>query len=249
MENQIWTLAHKTGSPLLRSDQVTLGFIYNKNGWKLDTDFYYKNIDGFTSRTNGFESTDENESLYEGTSEIIGIDILLKKKINNYVSWIGYTYATNNYTFDDINQGNPFRGNNDITHSLTWSHSLRLNKFQLSLGWKYRTGTPYTKAIDISTKDNEYFINYATINAETLPDYHRLDFPVLYDFAFSKKRSPVKGKIGLSVLNIYDQKNTLGRGVTVFENNDTDNNTTVTLREVTKHSLGVTPNIFFRVRF
>jgi len=249
LENQIWTLAHKTGSPLLRSDQVTLGFIYNKNGWKLDADFYYKNIDGFTSFTNGFESTDENESLFEGTNEIKGIDILLKKKINNYVSWIGYTYATNNYTFDDINQGNEFRGNNDITHSLTWSHSLRLSNFQFSLGWKYRTGTPYTKAVGIITENNEYEVNYATINAATLPDYHRLDFSLLYDFEFSKKRNAVKGKIGLSVLNIYNQKNTLGKGFTIHENTDTEYNTTATLRTVTKYSLGMTPNLFFRVRF
>ena len=249
LENQVWALAHKTGIPLLRSDQLTLGFIYNKNGWKLDTDFYYKNIDGFTSLTRGFESTEEKESLFEGTSEIKGIDILLKKKINNYVSWIGYTYASNKYTFDDINQGNEFRGNNDITHSLTWSHSLSLNKFQFSLGWKYRTGIPYTKAVGVTTTNNEYFINYATINAETLPDYHRLDFSLLYDFEFSKKRSAVKGKIGFSILNIYNKKKLLAKGYSILENIDINNNTIATPKEVTKYSLGMTPNLFFRVRF
>lgn len=247
LENQVWALAGLDGLPLLRSDQLSFGFQFSKNGWNVDVDAYYKNIDGFTSFTRGFEST---ENVFaEGSSTTKGVDLLLKKKINKYSTWLGYTYSTTDFTFDDLNAGEPFKGNNNITHSLTWSQSYKWNNLQFSLGWRYRTGIPYTRALGIVDENGNISIDYAGINAHNLSDYHRMDFSTMYEFSLSKNDTPIMGKLGFSLLNLYDRKNELSRNYALFEILDDQNNSTIELREINKFSLALTSNVVFRLSF
>jgi len=248
LENQVWTLANNEDNLLLQSDQLSLGFSYNRNGWKLDADLYYKNIEGFTSFTRGFAPANSGNDFSEGISTILGIDVLLKKRIDNYSTWLGYTYSHNTFRFDDLNQGNKFRANNNSTHSLTWSHAYKWNNFQFSLGWKFRTGIPYTNATGIVNDGEEFNIIYENVNAETLPNYHRLDASVVYGFNWSKT-SDTKVKLGLSVLNLYNRKNILNRSFSVFEFEEEDGNINAELKTIDKQSLSFTPNVFFRVDF
>lgn len=248
LENQVWALSGSEGFPILKSDQLSAGFLISKNGWNIDVDAYYKNIDGLTSLTRGFESATNNFS--EGSSNTTGIDILLKKKINNYSTWVGYTYSTTDFVFDDLNNGNAFRGNNDITHSLTWSHAYQWNSIQFSLGWKFRSGTPFTEAIGTQTDaDGDTIINYGAINAETLPAYHRMDISALYDFKLSQKANGPKAKIGFSLLNLYGRDNQLSKAYGLFVMSDDNTNQTIELGQLDKYSLGITPNLIFRLNF
>jgi outer membrane cobalamin receptor len=248
LENQVWALSGSEGFPILKSDQLSAGFLFTKNGWNLDLDAYYKNINGLTSFTRGFESANDNFS--EGSSTTKGIDILLKKKINNYSTWVGYTYSLTDFIFDDLNNGNAFRGNNDINHSLTWSHAYQWNDFQFSLGWKFRSGIPFTKALGTQLDaDGFTVISYGTINAETLPAYHRMDISALYDFKISKKENTPQAKIGFSLLNLYGRDNLLSKSFGLFSSVDENDNPTIELGQIDKFSLGLTPNVVFRLNF
>lgn len=247
LENQIWALSSEDGQPLLRSDQLTAGFLFNKGNWNIDVDAYYKNIDGLTSFTRGFESANNNFS--EGRSITRGIDILLKKKIDRYSTWLGYTYSKTDFIFEDLNEGQSFRGNNDIAHALNWSHSYKWENLQFSLGWKYRTGTPFTMPTGTTTDNGNVSIAYDGVNTATLPSYHRLDFSALYSFDLARAENPFKAKIGISVLNLYDRKNILSRDFVLASDLDNNGVERVELREINRFSLGITPNIVFRVRF
>lgn len=248
LENQVWALSQGEGFPILRSNQLSAGFLFIQNGWKLDVDTYFKNIDGLTSLTRGFESTTDNFS--EGSSNTKGVDILLKKKINNYSTWVGYTYSVTNFTFDDLNNGNSFRGNNDINHSLTWSHAYQWNRFQLSLGWKLRSGTPYTQAIGTQIDaEGDTFIAYDEINTKTLPVYHRMDISALYEFNISNKKNAPNAKIGFSLLNLYGRENQLSKIFGLFLVSDENDNQNIELGQLDKSSLGITPNLVFRLNF
>jgi len=183
----------------------------------------------------------------KGNSLTNGIDVLLKKKMRNYSTWLGYTHSRTNFTFDNLNNGNSFRGNNDIANSITWSHFYTFNKLQFSLGWKYRTGIPFTAALGIS--DEEDLITYGALNGERLKDYHRLDFSVIYDFNLSKRTNSIKARAGFSLLNLYKQRNTLSKSYIITETIDAENNVTQELTEINRFSLGRTPNIFFRLNF
>ncbi|WP_420321760.1 carboxypeptidase-like regulatory domain-containing protein [Flagellimonas sp.] len=247
LDNQIWALANGEDIPLLESYQFSTGLLWYKNGWSADIEAYYKTINGITSFTRGFESVDN--SFTEGKSTTKGIDLFFKKKWNNYSSWLGYTLSNTDFEFSDLNMGNAFKGNNNIGHSLTWSHLYTWKGLQFSLGWRYRTGIPFTEAIGTIGTGEDIQIEYGTINAKNLPDYHRLDFSLLYDFVLSKKENPVTAKIGLSIQNLYGQRNILNRSYGLFQVTDELDNSTIELQEITRYSLGTTPNVVFRLNF
>ena len=242
LENQVWSLAQEDNVPLQKSTKFSMGFNFNKKGWNLDVEFYTIKTKGITSLTRGFESTGANFS--EGESNVSGLDVLLKKRINNYRTWLSYTTTKKDFKFDAINNSKAFAGNFHIGHQVYWSHSYKLNMFDFSLGWRFRTGIPYTKALRLD--ESEALIIYDKINNERLPNYHRLDFSVTYKFNFSKSES-WKGKFGFSLLNIYNKKNILSKDYRIRFS--TSQNTPFFLQETTKASLGVTPNLVFRVEF
>ncbi len=246
LENQIWVLADGEDVPILKSFQLTSGFAFSKKGWKVDVDGYIKNIDGLSSLTRGFSSENNNFSI--GKSKVLGVDVLIKKKINNYRTWLSYSLISNKFTFQDIDEGKPFPGNFDIRNHVTWSHSYLLRGFNFSLGWNLRSGIPFTKAIGILEEEGVTpQVNYGKTNLERLPSYSRLDFSVTYKFNFSESQK-WKGKLGLSLLNITDTQNLLGKQYKVSSVFDGEKEVN-SLQEINKYSLGVTPNIVFRVEF
>ncbi len=171
--------------------------------------------------------------------------VLLKKKIRDYRTWLSYSLTENEFIFSNINEGNSFSGNSDITHHLTWSHSYEWSNFNISLGWNIRTGIPYTKANGIIDTIDGMLIDFDNTNSGRLPDYHRLDISTTYKFNISKNKK-WRGKFGVSLLNIYNRKNVLSRTYEIRPSTtqDPDN-----LREINKSSLGITPNLVFRMEF
>ena len=243
LENQIWVLSDKEEISVLNNHQFTTGLNFKKNNWNIDIEGYLKRTNGLNTFTRGFSTS--NDTFLEGKSNIIGVDVLIKKRIADYSTFLSYTLSNNKYKFNAINNGASFNGNQDTKHQFSWSHAYRYKEFDFSLGWNYRTGIPYTNASEL-LQDNQqdYYINYGQINAKRLPDYHRLDFSATYKFLFSKNEK-VKGKIGFSLLNIYNQKNILSRKYDIRLDADDE----AKLQEQDKFSLGVTPNFVFRFNF
>ncbi|WP_242158073.1 TonB-dependent receptor plug domain-containing protein [Aestuariivivens sediminis] len=243
LENQVWVLSDGEDIPILKSTQLTTGMIFSKNGWNLDVELYYKKIDGLTSITLGFDRRQDFFSI--GESDVFGLDVLIKKKIQNYRTWLSYSLINNDFLFKTINNGEKFPGNTDITHNLVWSHTYEWNHFNLSLGWNIRTGIPFTRATGTENTPNGTVIVFEDTNRARLPDYHRLDLSATYTFKLSKKDN-WKGKLGVSLLNIYNRENVLSRTYEIRQNTQ---NSEAELREINKTSLGLTPNLVFRVQF
>jgi hypothetical protein len=243
LENQIWVLSDGERIPVLKSTQFTTGFVFSKTGWHIGLEGYYKDIQGLTSFTIGFDNADDFFS--QGKSKVLGLDLLIKKKINKYRTWLSYSLINNEFTFADINSGNSFPGNFDITHHLNWSHTYEWYRFNVSLGWNIRTGIPYTRALGISETNGGFVIDYDETNKERLPNYHRLDISTTYKFNISEN-GKWKGKLGFSLLNIYNKKNTLSR---TYEKRQSVDQNNQELREINKSSLGITPNLVFRIEF
>lgn len=243
LENQIWVISDGSSIPVLKSIQLTSGFVFNKNGWDIDLEGYYKNVKGLTSFTLGFENVDDFFS--RGKSNILGLELLVKKKIQNYRTWLSYSFIDNDFTFNNINNGDLFSGNSDITHQLTWSHTYEWKRVDISLGWNLRTGIPYTKAIGIMDTPNGSVIEFDETNGDRLSNYHRLDISATYKFNISNNEK-WKGKLGFSLLNIYNQKNVLSR---TYEKRQSNTDASEVLREINKISLGITPNLVLRIDF
>ena len=249
LENDIWAISDNITIPVLRSNQVSLGFLFQKNGWNLDVDFYSKKIDGLTLLTEDLVT--RAPSYLAGKNSVNGMDLLLKKRFGNYRSWISYTLSSSDFTYDRLNNGNSFSGTYDIPHSLVWSHTYNYNKFQFSLGWKMRSGTPYTKGLHLEPAKNnpmKKVIVFGEINAERLPNTQKIDFSATYKFKLSKK-GKTEGKLGISLLNIFNTKNILDRTYETKFIRRQGNNENEILVETDKVSIGLTPNMVFRVNF
>jgi len=248
LENQVWAIANGEEFPVLKSRQISTGVVFSKKGWRVDLDTYYKKITGLTSFNRSFGNTSVLETFTQGNSRIYGVDVLIEKQINNYKTWMGYSYTDNDFEFSRINNGLAFEGNYDIRHYFRWAHSYTIKNFEFSLGWNYRTGTPYTPVTSETQPNGDLFVFIGDTNSTRIPDYHRLDFSGTYTFNFDKKNN-IKGKIGFSLLNIYDRQNLLERYYEIRPFLNQDNNVQFRLETVDKFSLGMTPNLVFRVDF
>ncbi|KZS41334.1 hypothetical protein AWE51_21765 [Aquimarina aggregata] len=236
LQNNIWIHANDE-IPVLESTQFSTGLLFSKNDWNIEIDGYYKNIDGLTSITNGFNTG--NLELSTGESRITGVDILLKKKFNGFRTWIGYTFNDIEYTFPEI-QDAPFPGNNDITHNFRVSNTYEVNQWEFSLGWLWRSGAPFTEADLINDE-----IEYGTPNAKRLKNYHRLDISAIHRFNLNTSGS-WRGHLGASIQNVYNRKIPISIRYQADENPNTDE---VELEVLRQESLGITPNLIFRMYF
>ncbi|WP_435624573.1 TonB-dependent receptor [Flagellimonas sp.] len=240
LQSGIWTLTDDEDFPLLESEQFSGGILLDFGGWTIDLDGYFKNIDGLTSFTNGF--TNASEEYSQGTSDIFGIDLLIKKQLRNYHFWLGYTYNSVQYQFEELAIGK-FPGNNDITHNLTLSNTYEKGNWRFSLGWNFRTGAPFTPVSGFDALEGD--IIFGPINSRRLPDYHRLDASAQYQFRFSAKKHQ-KGTLGVSFQNMYSRQVPLSVFYRVDENPQTGLQEIDQLEQL---SLGFTPNFLVRFNF
>ncbi|PKV48927.1 outer membrane receptor protein involved in Fe transport [Aquimarina sp. MAR_2010_214] len=236
LENNLWIHANEE-VPVLKSTQFSTGFLFSKKGWNFEIDGYYKNINGLTSITNGFSTI--NRDLSTGESIIYGIDVLLKKKFKNFRTWLGYTFNDIKYTFPEIQEAS-FPGNNDITHNFRISNTYKINDWEFSLGWLWRSGAPFTDAGLVNDK-----IKYGAINAKRLPEYHRLDISAIYRFDFNKTGN-WRGQIGASIQNLYNRQVPVSISYRVDDNATTGE---IELDKLRQQSLGITPNVVLRIYF
>ncbi|MBX2829006.1 MAG: TonB-dependent receptor [Flavobacteriaceae bacterium] len=236
LENRLWRLADGNTFPIIKSHQVSAGMVYNNKGWTLDADAYYKKIDGLTALALGFLNPLDSQ-FHIGEQKIVGADFYIKKDFSSFNTWFSYSINQVRSKYRELNNDDYFTASNSIRHNVTASVTYRLKGFEVALGWNWHTGRPFTEAITIPSTDELYF---QKINTKRLPNYHRLDISSTYTFRFSKT-SPLRGKMGFSIRNLYDKRNYLSREY--FGNNNINDPVTV----VDRFSLGFTPNFLLRL--
>ncbi|MEN3322950.1 TonB-dependent receptor plug domain-containing protein [Mariniflexile soesokkakense] len=223
--------------PVLKSKQASAGIHFNKNKLLISAETYIKKVDGITTRSQGFQNQYQFVNS-TGSYEIKGVDVLLNKQFTNIIStWVSYSYNTNNYRFDTLNNGKSFPNNADIKHAVTFGGTYTYNSFKFALGLNWHSGKPTTTPSSNDTP-NDDVITYQNPNSSNLKDYLRTDCSATYLFNISNTS---KATVGASIWNISNEKNILNTYYTL----DSENNVT----KVENHSLGITPNISFRVHF
>ncbi|WP_046745068.1 TonB-dependent receptor plug domain-containing protein [Kordia zhangzhouensis] len=236
IEKRRWTLANGTSVPLIESKQASIGMQYTKNNLLLSAEAYLKEVEGITTRSQGFQNQYQFVNAV-GKYTTFGMDVLFNKKWHDLNIWMSYSLSKNEYKFESLNNGMRFPNNLDITHNLTLGGTYSWKKFEFSLGTYFRSGKPTTGVNSPAIVNNE--INYNTPNTENLEDYFRTDFSSTYRLTLSKKKK-IYSKIGLSVWNIFDQQNVLNE----YYNLDNE-----IVSQVQNRALGITPNVSFRVDF
>ena len=165
----------------------------------------HKKLNNITALSLGFLNPD-NSSFNIGQRNIIGLDVFAQKQFNGFNSWLSYSLNQSQSRFENLNNNKDFTSKSNVTHSVSAALSYKLDGFQFALGWKWQTGKPYTIANDSS--DGLEFND--GINTGELPIYHRLDLSSTFNFKMSKYNK-LRGKIGLSIRNIYNRKNLISK--------------------------------------
>ena len=234
IEKRRWVLANNADIPIIKSKQASVGLNYNKNKLLISAEVYYKEVNGITTRSQGFQNQFQFVKAV-GSYQVKGIDFLINKQFEKFNTWLSYSYSKNDYTFNSLNNGNSFPNNADITHTVNFSNTYTLNKFKFALGVNWHSGKPFTEPDNTITSGN---INYNLPNSNNLKDYLRVDFSATKDFKISEGAD---AKIGASVWNLFNTKNIINQYYTL----DTDEN----ISKIENQSLGITPNVSLRVYF
>ena len=235
IEKRRWILSNNGDIPIIKSKQLSAGIHYNQNELLISAEAYIKKADGITTRSQGFQN--QYQFIKEtGGYDIKGIDFLINKQFNHILStWLSYSYTKNDYTFPALNNGLSFPNNADIRHAISMSGTYTYNKVKLAIGLNWHSGKPITQPTDDTNNNNT--ISYEIPNSSRLDNYLRADCSVTYNFEIFETGHAT---IGASIWNILNKKNIINTYYSLDDNN--------MVSKVENQSLGITPNVSFRVR-
>ncbi len=239
IEKRRWIVSDGDNLPITKSKQAAVGFNYNHRNLYIGLEGFYKEVDGISTTTQGFQNQNQFNGEI-GNYDVKGIEFLINKKTDAYSIWASYGYNVNTYYFPDIVPPE-FPNNLDIRHTGTLAGTYTFDNLKFSIGVNYHTGKPITEPQADDPIDTSYFpyrINYRSPNADRLSEYLRADASAIYNFDIG---STVRATAGVSVLNFTDRRNILNAYYRLDDQNE--------IERIENVSLGLTPNVNFRVRF
>ena len=239
IEKRRWIVSDGDKLPITKSKQGSIGINYDHQNFYVGIEAFYKEVDGISTSTQGFQNQNQFDGEI-GKYDVKGIELLINKKTDDYSVWASYTYNFNNYNFSEVVPPD-FPNNLDIRHTASFAGTYTFENFKFGIGLNYRTGKPYTEPDTEEPINSTFFpnrINYQEPNSSRLPEYLRADVSAIYNFNITEK---LKASAGVSVLNFTGRKNILNSYYRFNNEND--------IEKVETFSLGLTPNVNFRVRF
>lgn len=242
VEKRRWVLVTDKDIPIATSKQGSFGVEFNQNKLNIEATGFYKIVDGITAFNQGFYNSFQFNNA-NGSYTAKGLEFLANKTARQYSVWVSYTFSTNDYEFDTLTPSS-FPNNVDIRHSVSLGFYYNILKnLKIAVGGILRNGQPYTKPIEGNEtiqNGNNTMVNYDQPNLENLDNFMRLDASLNYNFNLSKS---IKASFTAGVINATDQDNGINR---YYKVNPKDTNDAI---QVDNKSLGLTPNVSFRVNF
>ena len=239
-----WVMSGSENIPVSSSIHYITGLSYSTSIWNFDIETYYKTLDGLSeystrispSGLGGRGVLSFDEFFFNGSGKAKGVELLIQKKKGRLTGWAGYTLSEVKYDFPDFSL-DPFPANQDVTNEFKLFSNYSFGKLSLSSTFIYATGRPYTAPIgfyevDLLDGSSSDFYELSSKNAVRFDDYHRLDFSANYEFKIGKSRA----NLGMSLINIYNRRNTWYKEFDVVEGE---------LFETNISLLGFTPNLSF----
>ena len=250
-----WVLStdERGASPVASSKQCMLGFNLKNDGFELDVEAYYKNLDGvtqFAPTENGFmtgvvnNDFDKAFEFYNGTGVSKGIDILLKKSAGSYTGWLSYTLSKTTHSFPKIDGGNPFPALDDRRHQIKLVNQYRYKKFDFSAVYVFSSGRAYTDLTIIDGQQDRRLLSVKD-RVSYLKDYARLDISAGYKFNIGT----TKARVGASIFNVLDRENVKYKQYIRSLPNQRGDDAINQITSIEALMLGFTPNVSFSIDF
>ncbi len=207
----IWLPSNKYIKPLL-IDQYVIGYFRNFSNDAIETsiEFYYKDMQHVIDYIDGAELfLNENieTELLEGDGYSYGMEILLKKQQGKFTGWIGYTLSRTMRRIPGINNGEAYPSSYDRTHDLSVVLNYEFSDcWNLSGSWVFATGNPVSYPVAKYAVQGNTVYYYTERNSYRIPEYHRMDLSLTYNFKKNKVRR-YDQSLNLSVYNVYARRN------------------------------------------
>lgn len=171
--------------PVPESEHTVAGITWNRRKSTLSAEGFYKTTRGLIR----FVSDQEQETVWEGESRSMGMDLFFRTEYRRHLFWIAYTLGRTEEKFPYFSGGNYQRSLHDQRHEFKCALVSDLKPFHFSLAFVYGSGFP-----DPASLDQQDVYEYP---------YQRLDAALIYRFGFKK----LKLDAGVSVLNVFNAKN------------------------------------------
>ena len=243
IEKRRWVLADGENTPIITSKQASAGLVYNKRGFFVNLEGFYKIVEDINSANQGLQNQFQFSRAI-GNYTVKGAEFVINKKTRSFSTWLSYVYSKNDYEFETL-QSSKFPNNLDIQHSATLAGSYHWNALKIALGLNWHSGKPYTIPLEnaeTSTEGGVTSIQYDTPNEQRLPDYFRTDLSAEYLWKLSPS---IDAKINIALLNLLNTENTINIRYALAR----DENNQETVNKIEEVSLGITPNFSFQVFF
>ena len=192
------------------SDQYSVGYVntFNQNMFEMSTELYYKNLQNQLDYVDGAEVNtlaDVESALLYGVGRAYGFEWLLKKKEGLFTGWVSYTLSKTERKINGINQNNWYNAKQDRTHDIAVVGIYTINsKWSVSGVFVYNTGDAVTFPTGKYAYQGQTLYQYASRNANRMPDNHRLDISVTYD---KKRKKKIQESWNFSLYNVYGREN------------------------------------------
>ena len=192
------------------SDQYSIGYVntLNQNMFEMSTELYYKNLQNQLDYVDGAEVNtlaDVESALLYGVGRAYGFEWLLKKKEGLFTGWVSYTLSKTERKINGINQNNWYNAKQDRTHDIAVVGIYTINsKWSVSGVFVYNTGDAVTFPTGKYAYQGQTLYQYASRNANRMPDNHRLDISVTYD---KKRKKKIQESWNFSLYNVYGREN------------------------------------------
>lgn len=218
----IWLPSSKYIKPLI-ANQVGFGYFRNfrDNMFETSAEIYYKKMDNVIDYIDGaqlFLKEDLETELLRGSGYAYGLELYAKKQQGRLTGWLSYTLSRSMREIPGINNGKAYPSSYDHTHNVSLVANYELTKrWNLSSTWIFLTGNPTSYPIAKYVVQQNTLYYYADRNSNRIPDYHRLDISVTYDFRKNDRRL-YKQSLNFSIYNLYARRNAYS--VTFRQNKD-----------------------------
>lgn len=240
IEKRRWVLSNNDDVPIIKNKQISLGLTFNKKNWLITWDNFYKQVNGITSKSQGFQNQLELTKV-DGDYATYGSELLIQKQFKKITAWISYTHTENHYSFNTLNVTD-FSNNYEIKHNIGSALIYDFRGFKTALGARWFTGKPTTQpsnAIPVFNANGVQGINYNEPNSSNLSDYTEVNLSSSYTFKWGKSSTLA---LGISVQNLLNSDNIINQYYRINQN-------TNNIEQVNTHSLERTPNAFIRFNY
>jgi hypothetical protein len=212
-----WKLSDQYLNPQ-RSDQFSMGYFrdFSNNTYEASVELYYRRFSNLTQYKEGARlilNERIETDLLHGDGKAYGAEFYFKKNRGKLTGWMSYTYSRSlvrvksDFEEETISNGVFFPSNfdkpNDVNIVVNFAFS---KKTSMSGNFVYNTGRPITYPESVYVMNGYAMANYSSINAQRIPDYHRLDLSINH-MMLPKRSRKFETSWSLGVYNAYARKN------------------------------------------